>query len=349
MLMVLDRLLFHGGQSADKRETPLSISKSRSEKLDALSEVLSRKGLKLTWDHPTGSSLKINEDIFGDIQFKINGKPSFIWEFKTGHFALREIPSTQESWRYQIAEEVARGLAKQGTQHSQLLLNWFAKEDNWETLAVHLTDKVEATLAFTFPYSWSLTFLYTLEGILKNKLVSLYPVAKFLQRKLLALEPDFEPTLLTMLIDYDYPWGEPEHTVTGAVYKRVVERPDLAALGRSWRNPSDPDGLIWGDTVKLKDGSNHLMGFKDAEKYCQSIGARLPSMEEFQKLAKDMGYPDKPFYKPEFLPNLRHYTFWSSSIYEKDPIYVSSYIGKSGKLKWRHLKEKDISVRCVAR
>ncbi len=96
------------------------------------------------------------------------------------------------------------------------------------------------------------------------------------------------------------------------------------ALGEAWK---DPSGMIWGDIVK-KDGHPVLMNQYQANSYCKSIAAELPSKEEFVRLREYMGAHHgndenynrvgaeiKPGYTPQVLPNLseKNY-FWTSSI-----------------------------------
>jgi len=76
-------------------------------------------------------------------------------------------------------------------------------------------------------------------------------------------------------------------STTGAVFVRDYTHPQL---GEAWK---DPSGMIWGDTVR--DGSEGKeMLHDEATKYCKTIGAQLPSREDFVRLRKYMGakYPN---------------------------------------------------------
>jgi len=120
------------------------------------------------------------------------------------------------------------------------------------------------------------------------------------------------------------PSAETKTTKTGQVFTRDTSHPKL---GEAW---SDPSGMIWGDIVKNKDGSEHLMNQRDATDYCKSIGADLPSKEDFIRLREYMGAKSPGFdgYTPQVLPNLTHTEnkayirqFWSSS----NHLHVSNY------------------------
>lgn len=71
-----------------------------------------------------------------------------------------------------------------------------------------------------------------------------------------------------------------EHvSANGSVFVRDRKYPEL---GEAYR---DPSGLIWGDIVKDKNGDTRITQ-TDGKKYCESIGARLPTEQEFRNLQK---------------------------------------------------------------
>ena len=122
-------------------------------------------------------------------------------------------------------------------------------------------------------------------------------------------------------------------------------------LGEAWR---DPSGMIWGDMVTKPDGTPKKMTHKAAIKYCEDIGARLPSKDDFIRLSEYMGaYPgndDGKGYRPQVLPHLSNDAFWSSSepINRSNRAYV--FYGRSGNMfDGGHRDLPDYSVRCVAR
>jgi len=157
---------------------------------------------------------------------------------------------------------------------------------------------------------------------------------------------------------------EPETrtTHTGAVFTRDRSH---VALNEAWR---DPKGLIWGDIVKNEDGSIRYMvqsseymkkigrplpdGQLGAEEYCKSIGARLPTQEEFTRLREYMGarsgtHEGYSHHDDKILPNLNGHWFWSSSV---DP-YVTGFAydfnGTVGYVGFDYRDNYDDAVRCV--
>ncbi len=129
-------------------------------------------------------------------------------------------------------------------------------------------------------------------------------------------------------------------------------------LGEAYK---DPSGLIWGNIVTKPVDTNRvfltrprsiLMSQSDANKYCKDIGARLPTKEEFENLAKYLG---KGSYKPyladgdtEYLPGLYGHWFWSSTDDGPDfPDYAFMFNGSQGYTRIYN-RTNRISVRCVA-
>lgn len=107
----------------------------------------------------------------------------------------------------------------------------------------------------------------------------------------------------------------------------------LPALGDAWR---DESGMIWGDIVWGDDGLELFMDQYQAEKYCQNIGAELPSRGDFARLRSYMGATEDSStgYSPQILPHLslgpsveEAYRFWTSSIdpFNDDPYFLSPY------------------------
>ncbi len=136
---------------------------------------------------------------------------------------------------------------------------------------------------------------------------------------------------------------ETRTTTTGAVFTRDTSN---ASLGEAWR---DPDGLIWGDIVKedesvryMVHSSQHMKEFGrplpegtlGAKEYCKSIGARLPSKEEFIRLREYMGAQSGTHegYSAQVLPNLSGYWFWSSSVDQFTLGEAYRFEGRSGEI-----------------
>jgi len=128
-------------------------------------------------------------------------------------------------------------------------------------------------------------------------------------------------------------------------------------LGEAWR---DPSGMIWGDIVMDQAGDDISMNHKNATEYCKSIGAKLPSKEDFIRLREYFGAlpgSDKGYF-PQVLPHLtyleqgktvRGYALWSSSFLPYDLDHVSifnSYYGEFDHY-YRHWVGYHNPVRCV--
>ncbi|MEO5970663.1 MAG: hypothetical protein ABIQ95_12105 [Bdellovibrionia bacterium] len=358
MMEALNRLLFNNEQGPEKEESPMRKAEDRSKKLDSLCKALSRDGFQLSWNLKDLNIEKINTMKFGDIQFKINGKPSFVWKFKEGHFSIQEIPADKTSWKDEIAQDLFRELFQRGRRSSPVLLHWFVNDKNLETLATELPKKepeekansrtIQTNLIYSLPLSSKEGKLVAFQKILQFGLESLYPLAKRLQSELPVNDRDAQKMISSVLADYDYPWGEPVQTISGAVYQRVVGRPDLAALGRAWQNPKDPKKLIWGDIAKLEDGSDNNMDHLSAETYCKSLKARLPTKEEFETLAKDLGNRPSHYYHPVFLPNLLNRWFWSSTVLPDAPQFAATFNGSAGIVNSDNRDSLKGAVRCVA-
>jgi formylglycine-generating enzyme required for sulfatase activity len=133
---------------------------------------------------------------------------------------------------------------------------------------------------------------------------------------------------------------------TGAVFTRDTSVP---SLGEAYR---DPAGLIWGSIVRL-NGQVKTMSQYEADKYCKSLGARLPTKEEFERLAR---YLTAQKYSPylvgadgDVLPGLTGYPFWSSSLNPRNGGGVNAFgfSGSSGGF-LNVSPLFDYSVRCVA-
>ncbi|MBI1860437.1 MAG: DUF1566 domain-containing protein [Deltaproteobacteria bacterium] len=128
---------------------------------------------------------------------------------------------------------------------------------------------------------------------------------------------------------------------------------DAKKFGEAWL---DPSGMTWGDIVNKEDGSPEYMKHKDADQYCKSIGAELPSREDFVRLREYMGAKSGTYdgYAPQVLPNLTDSKgtsnfFWSSSIHPDYPDDVAStFNGHSGRIGYGGRDHANVhSVRCV--
>ena len=134
--------------------------------------------------------------------------------------------------------------------------------------------------------------------------------------------------------------GEESRTTTGAVFTCDTTH---FLLGEAWR---DPRRLIWGDSVKMADGTIHRMNHHDATNYCASIGARLPSKKEFTLLREDMmdRVGTYKFFNPQILPNLFDW-FWSSSVNPNNTDFGYAFLA-SGDILLDN-RSHHAAVRCV--
>ena len=143
--------------------------------------------------------------------------------------------------------------------------------------------------------------------------------------------------------------GSQRVSITGAVFTRDTSNP---ALGEAYR---DPSGLIWGSVVTTPQGKIEKMTQYDAEKYCKSIGAWLPTREEFEQLAEYLGQgtasagydPYLTDGKTEILPGLANRYFWSASVYSLSHILSWVFLGGNGYVDYYSRNNVMVAVRCV--
>jgi hypothetical protein len=151
---------------------------------------------------------------------------------------------------------------------------------------------------------------------------------------------------------------------TGAVFIRDTSLPELNEAYR------DPSGLIWGSIV-MDQGRVITTTPNNARDICSRAGARLPTKEEFEQLAKFLGQVTAQGYSPyladgitDFLPGLSKNFFWAEpgppviwyryGIFPEARSYDFFFAGGYGGV---HPSERNrspdlrsnIAVRCVAR
>lgn len=134
---------------------------------------------------------------------------------------------------------------------------------------------------------------------------------------------------------------------TGAIFTPDTSNP---SLGEAYK---DPSGLIWGRLV-MAHGETNPMSQYDADKYCKDGGARLPTKEEFEQLAKYLGKGTANGYNPyladgktDLLPGLSGHWFWSSSVSPNGTDNAFSFNGYNG-LVYYGSRSSSYAVRCVA-
>jgi hypothetical protein len=133
-----------------------------------------------------------------------------------------------------------------------------------------------------------------------------------------------------------------------ALYKRMEK---VTALGKTWR---DSDYLVWGDVYN--NGSSIItVNFQEAKEYCEKIGAKLPTAQDFVRLKIGMGGShlkpkEKGDYKPQILPNLNvHFSVWTSTTHtlsngEQQAILFQGMMGRFDEKK---INYNQAGVRCV--
>lgn len=105
------------------------------------------------------------------------------------------------------------------------------------------------------------------------------------------------------------------------------------------------------------------MNHDAAKAYCESIGATLPSRDDFVRLRKYMGATTEDSnyegtgYTPQVLPNLTRQQdglavsnyFWSSSVHPAWSNGAYSFVGRYGGFDYFNRNNLDLAVRCVRR
>lgn len=146
---------------------------------------------------------------------------------------------------------------------------------------------------------------------------------------------------------------------TGAIFTRDNSNPKL---GEAYR---DPSGLIWGATVTVRGAPNYINPIdpKYKRQYdamavaedCKNIGARLPTMEEFEQLAKYLGLGSPKGYSPyqldaktEVLTGLYRQWFWSSTGYPGYEDYAFGFISETGRIGFA-VRTDSFAARCVSK
>ena len=151
-------------------------------------------------------------------------------------------------------------------------------------------------------------------------------------------------------------------SISGEVF---TEDHSLPSLGEAYRDPGD---LVWGSPLREADGKVKKLSQYAASAACRSLGARLPTKPEFERLrfflSKDYSGEGVRTYSPyerstlerggnlEVLPELsgnfspgNHY--WSEA---KDAGYSDAYVfvGRSGIIYGDDRPRDIINARCVA-
>ena len=141
-------------------------------------------------------------------------------------------------------------------------------------------------------------------------------------------------------------------TSTGVVFTQFENHP---ILGQSW---CDPKGLCWGDVMRNSNGRAGLMDQYNAEQFCSSKGAQLPTKEQYEELSKSFGQGSPSGYSAQVLPHLNKRVYWTSSVDQDLDLVVKSnkdnavfayyFSGQEGLIGKEVRSDYLLSVRCVA-
>ena len=164
-----------------------------------------------------------------------------------------------------------------------------------------------------------------------------------------------------------------KETKTGYKFRKVSQEQlkslgvkDPKKFGESWE---DPSGAVWSGIAKHDNGSLKTDDHVEAERYCTSLGAELPSGwpedfngkqgfpnhdSDFVRLRKYMGaeyaarYDTPKRYTAQILPDLLHW-HWSSSVHPDFTTYAYGFNGAYGDvdLGFRKTDINYYSYRCV--
>ncbi|HLE09673.1 MAG: hypothetical protein A2504_02305 [Bdellovibrionales bacterium RIFOXYD12_FULL_39_22] len=130
-------------------------------------------------------------------------------------------------------------------------------------------------------------------------------------------------------------------SVNGHVFTQVLDYPEM---GNAWR---DESGLIWGDIAMDDTGQEKSVIQGHAWVYCNEIGAKVPSKEQFAQLVEYLGGKTKNGYRPEIIPNLADHMYWTSSVSNTDDEHYGIRFDANHGILESYLRNDFFSVRCV--
>lgn len=162
--------------------------------------------------------------------------------------------------------------------------------------------------------------------------------------------------LLEWTADQSGPFDpEDRVSIVGVRFSRDTSNPKLGLAFKDSRT-----GIIWGDN---KDGLDGIVSSPeaDAEEYCRSIGAALPTMEQYAQLAVSLGYGSTQGYSiinksnsgaSSVLPHIGNdYFYWTNSHYIYNKNYCFVYGSEYGGLDYLHKCDNSDNLiamtRCV--
>jgi hypothetical protein len=143
-------------------------------------------------------------------------------------------------------------------------------------------------------------------------------------------------------------------SVTGAVFKRDTSN---SFLGEAY---SDPDGLMWGSPLMEPGRYSPVtkeMQKIEAKKYCEKGAARLPTKNEFKRLANYLGQGIGKYTTltadgtQQVIPNLWSDSFWASTSESLNGVdgYIYVFYGDTGQVYGVFASEnRDLAILCVS-
>jgi hypothetical protein len=277
MMTVIDRLLYHGAVGGG----PIATAPSRSAKLDKLCEALSREGFRLKWNKKDQSKIDSN-DTGVEVEFSINEKPSFKWEFMGGHFAIQDLTKKTDSWKEAVGEE----LAKSTDYDHHGFLPWFSNEKVLGHLRAGSPSHLRQNLIYSLPlstYDGRLSGFKSIVSSSRDQAIAMKPLADRLRSKLPEeTDHQMKQEIYAALADAGNPYeGDTIHALNkpDAVYRRVSpqeleRRFGLKAaqqMGRSWERVMHGHPLFIGEPLMDSNGTERELNFVDAKKACLDL------------------------------------------------------------------------------
>ena len=287
MMNVIDRLLFHNSGPQ------LGSIAGRSEKLDLLCKLLSRKGFDLEWKYKGDPKALPDKDV--TLHFSINGMPSFSWTFNSGHFNVQDLTPATGSWKEQVGQEVSKLVVQEGSAHSKSAEHWFSTSKELETRMKDpgLKKSFLESYAFSLPLSSNEEKINIFKSIVSGpRAQDLKRLALRIQQKLPLDDLNAQREIHAALADADYPFGDPTHLVGKPhqkfPYRRVSQEfirdkfGEEAArrMGISWVREMPGYKMALGEPLVDDDGTERKLGFEAAKKACLDLN--LPPKKRVQ-------------------------------------------------------------------
>jgi hypothetical protein len=285
MMKVVDGLIFSGNPQ-------LAATADRASRLDLLCRSLSQEGKLITWSVAgvgAGAASKAqlnsnNVDVM--IHFKINGEPTFAWEFKKGHFAVQDLTGSKASWKNRLGEALARS----PTPASRAALPLFAGANTFESLEKRISEaagrydlQLRENLIYALPLANNEGKLEGFRRVVSSpgmQARQLKPLADRLRRKLPeATDNHTKQQIYAALADANNPYdGDTIHLLEkpAAVFTRVshhdlvrkIGSESARKMGRSWSRKVFGYPVIIGEPLLDEQGAELKLGYDQALEAC---------------------------------------------------------------------------------